>query len=153
MKVFSDTEPREAILGYPTWKLKKSGNEQEVTVEQGQVNGKRLIVRLEGVDTRDLADLLIGSEIYVDQQRMPELEDGDFYWYQLQGLRVRNQAGELFGEVDHLMETGANDVLVVRPSGNSIDDRERLIPYVPDSVVRHVDLAAGEIVIDWEADY
>lgn len=153
VKVFSYTEPKEAILGYPAWNLKKGGKQLSVTLEQSQVNGKRLIARFEGVDTRTLADELNGFEIYVDQRQLPELVEGEYYWHQLQGLLVRNERGEIFGRIDHLLETGANDVLVVRPDENSTDDRERLIPYVEDSVIRKVDLGIGEIVVDWEVDY
>jgi 16S rRNA processing protein RimM len=54
--------------------------------------------------------------------------------------------------VDYLIETGGNDVLVVKPSDDSIDDRERLIPYLPDDVVTRVDLEQGVIEVDWFLD-
>ena len=93
---------------------------------------------------------------------LPRLEQGDYYWSQLQGLQVwcrdgsRRGAGEqgaaqrvLLGTVDYLIETGSNDVLVVKPSTGSIDDRERLIPYLPGDVVTGVYLDRAVIEVDW----
>ena len=153
IKVFSYTEPMEAILEYSPWTLRKGSKERQVTLEQGQKSGKRLIARIEGIDSREMADELIGYDILVDQQMLAELEDGEFYWYQLEGLTVRNTGGEILGEVSHLLETGANDVLVVVPTRESVDDQQRLIPYVEPTVVQQVDLATRNIVVDWETDY
>ena len=84
---------------------------------------------------------------------MPQLDYGEFYWHQLQDLRVVNHHEQIFGRVSHLLETGANDVLVVKANNESIDDRERLIPYLVDSVVIEIDLENQTIRVDWEADY
>ena len=78
---------------------------------------------------------------------------GEFYWHQLEGLKVINQHDQLFGRVSHLLETGANDVLVIKADSESIDDRERLIPYLMDSVIREIDLENETIRVDWEAEY
>jgi len=60
--------------------------------------------------------------------------------------------GQLLGRLDHLLETGANDVMVVKPCPGSLDDRERLLPYT-EQCVQQVDLAAGEMRVDWDADF
>ena len=96
-----------------------------------------------------------GLEVLAPQESLPRLEEGDYYWHQLQGLRVWCLDGDsrvLLGEVDYLIETGANDVLVVKAAEGSIDDRERLIPYLPGEVVTRVDLEQGEIEVDWFPD-
>ncbi|HAF90280.1 MAG TPA: 16S rRNA processing protein RimM, partial [Pseudomonas sp.] len=80
------------------------------------------------------------------------LEEGEYYWHQLQGLKVIDALGQLLGVVDHLLETGANDVLVVKPCVGSLDDRERLLPYT-DQCVQQIDLVAGEMRVDWDADF
>ena len=84
---------------------------------------------------------------------MPELTDGEFYWHQLLGMKVVNQQAELFGQVTKLMETGANDVLVIAPTEDSLDDRERLVPYLVDTVIVAVDLDGSTIMVNWESDY
>ena len=81
------------------------------------------------------------------------LEEGEFYWYQLEGLTVRNSAGEVLGKIDHLLETGANDVIVVEPSIDSIDKEQRLIPYLMGDVVKQVDQETGVVTVDWDSDY
>ena len=108
-----------------------------------------------GVDDRTLAESYKGLEVAVSGDCLPQLEDGDYYWSQLQGLQVWCQAGDdrvLLGSVDYLIETGANDVLVVKATQDSIDDRERLIPYLPDNTVTRVDLEEAVIEVDWFLD-
>jgi 16S rRNA processing protein RimM len=115
-------------------------------VEEGSVHGRGVIAKLAGVDEREAAAALKGAEVAVARASLPQAPAGEYYWADLQGLRVINLQGEELGRVSHLLETGANDVLVVR------GERERLIPFVAAYVVK-VDLAGGELVVDWGADY
>lgn len=153
IKVFSYTDPTSAIFDYSPWILRKGDSTKNVVVENGQVHGKKLIASVEGIDSRNMADELAGYEIHVDRAALPELEEGDFYWFQLEGMNVVNSRGDLLGAVNHMLETGANDVMVVRPVENSIDNTERLIPFVEDEVVQKVDREVGEILVEWDADY
>ncbi len=84
--------------------------------------------------------------------KLPALAQGEYYWHQLEGLSVV-AAGEMLGQVDHLLATGANDVLVVKPCDGSRDDRERLIPWLLESVVMNVDLCEGRIEVDWDPEF
>ena len=88
----------------------------------------------------------------IEKSELPELEAG-FYWYQLEGLRVVTTSGQDLGKVHHLMETGANDVLVVKGDAQSVDKIERLVPYIDGSVIKQVDLKQGLIVVEWDKDY
>ena len=153
VKVYSETDPISAITDYSPWTLRKRGSEKTVRVLDSQLSGKRLMVRIEGVDSRNASDELIGFEIFVPADVLPELEDGEYYWHQLEGLRVINHKAQVLGQLEHLLETGAKDVMVVRPSPDSIDDNERLIPYVEGEVVNRIDLDAGDLMVTWEADY
>ena len=150
VKVFSYTDPLEEILKYNPWTLRRRDVDKQVEIEQGRKHGKGLVARLAGAENRDHADALIGNEIW---GQLPDLEEGDFYWHQLHGMVVENEVGEILGSVDHMMETGANDVMVVEPTLESIDDKKRLIPYVDEQVVVDVDLEGGRIVVNWLADY
>ena len=147
VKVFSYTDPLEAILDYSPWILRKGGAEKEITVKDGHASGKRLIVQIEGVDTRDQAESLIGYEVHVSMEAIPDLEEGEFYWFQLEGLVVKNSGGEVLGKIDHMLETGANDVMVVK------GDRERLIPFVFEHYVKSVSLEDGLVIVDWDPDF
>lgn len=153
VKVFSYTQPIENILDYPGWILSKDGRSQPVKVLQGKRHGNGLIASIEGYTDRDLARQICGSMIKVDRSNFPDLEDGEYYWYQLQGLLVETKDGCLLGKVDHLMETGSNDVLVVRQCAGSIDQKERLIPYIPGQYVDTVDLQEELIRVDWDPEF
>ncbi len=153
VKVFSYTSPIEQILAYQPWKLRRGAKHQVLEVEDGKLHGKGVIVLPDGFQTRNDAESLIGFEIVVSRDQLPELKEGDFYWHELEGLTVVNEAEEILGVVSKMIETGANDVLVVVASESSIDDRERLIPLVMDKVVLAVDLTTGIVQVDWAADY
>jgi 16S rRNA processing protein RimM len=111
------------------------------------VHGDGLIVCLDGVATREGAEALEGQFVGVPREQLPATEGGEYYWADLIGLAVLNLAGVSLGKVTRLIETGANDVLVVTDG-----ERERLLPFVG-HVVKDVDVAAGRINVDWEADW
>ena len=115
-------------------------------------NGK-LTIKLLEVDDRNKADRYRDKEIFVYEKHLPLLIEGEFYWYQLEKLKVVNEKNEVLGIIDHLMETGANDVLVVKPLPESIDDNERLIPFTQDIVINKVDLKRKTLYVKWPKDY
>lgn len=153
LKIYSYTQPIEAIFDYSPWILRKGDLEQIVVLNDSQLNGKKLLASLEGVNSRNLADALTGYEIHVNEAELRELDAGNFYWYQLKDLAVVNTEGEFFGRVGYIIETGANDVMVIRPTDESMDNQERLIPYVDNEVVLKVDRKGGKILVDWQADF
>lgn len=159
VKVQPFTENAADLLGFPAWWLQTREGLKPVVLDEGRAHGRGLVVHLAGVDDRDAAESLRGRDLLVRSGELPDLEEDDFYWHQLENLQVwcrdrDTPGGEdvLLGSVHHLIETGANDVLVVLPCEGSIDDRERLIPYLPEEVVRQVDLTTGRISVDWFVD-
>lgn len=156
LKVHSFTEPMDNFLGYRNCYIQRRGQWQPLEIEAGRVHGKGLVVKLRGVDDPETARGYTGSDVAVEATDMPELDDDEFYWHELEGLRVyADQDGDqvLLGRVDHLMETGANDVLVVKPCEGSIDRRERLLPWLPGQVVLEVDTEAGTLRVDWDPSF
>jgi len=153
VKVNSGTDPLDNVLDYPKWILRRGAETRTVTVLEGRVQGRILVVTLEGVSDRDQALALVGYEICVARDALPDLEQGEFYWHQLEGLQVVTVEGQLLGRVDHLLETGSNDVLVVKPCDGSLDQRERLLPYLPDLYVKSIDLQAGMMQVDWDPEF
>lgn len=149
VKIFSYTEPRQNIIDYQPWYLKKEQDADWVPVQlaEGRQQGKGVVARLQNCDDRDQAYNLMGSEIAIRRDQLPATEPGEYYWNELQGLQVVTVDGESLGTVDHLLSTGANDVLVVK------GERERLIPFLTGSVVIEVDLERGEIQVDWDKDF
>ena len=152
VKIYSFTDPIDNLLGYPTWTLKRDGEVKQVELVSGRLQGKILVAKLKGLDDREVARTFAGFDICVPRALLPDLDDGEYYWHQLEGLKVIDLQGQLLGRLDHLLETGSNDVMVVKPCPGSLDDRERLLPYT-EQCVQKVDLAAGEMRVDWDADF
>lgn len=146
IKVLSHTDPRENIFSYTPWYLKVGKEWQEVELLDGKPQGKGFIAKLADINNPEQARALMNCQISIFEDQLPELEEGEFYWRDLIGLEVLNQDGVSFGTVKGLIETGANDVLKV------VGDRERLLPYI-DQVILKVDVKAGRIDVDWEADF
>lgn len=146
VRVYSYTSPRENILRYAPWFI---GEVDAVpyALAGGGVHGRGIVAHLEGVDDRDVARRLIGATISVPRESLSELAAGEYYWSDLMGLSVVDQQGRDLGRVAELIETGANDVLVLN------GERRRLVPFVPGSVVKSVDLAAGLISVDWDSEF
>ena len=153
LKVYSFTDPREGILGYRDWTLLQNGSRVSVRLEEGRRQGQSIVVRLKGIDDRDQARSYCGAEITVSTTDLPPLPEGEYSWYQLQGLIVYTVDGDCLGRVDHLIETGSNDVLVIRACEHSIDQRERLIPYLPEQVVTNVSLTEAVMTVDWDPEF
>jgi 16S rRNA processing protein RimM len=147
VKVFSDTDPRDGILQYSPWYLSTADGWEARRLLDGQTQGKGIVAKLEGCNDRDQALALIGSDIAITREQLPEPEAGEYYWSDLEGLRVITVGGLELGKVSHLFATGANDVLVVK------GERERLLPFVWDQVIQSVDLEAGEMRVDWDPDF
>lgn len=153
LKLTSFTTPIENILDYSQFEVNIEGQAQRLEIDECRRQNKALLVHFKGYDDPETAKQLTGIELSINSEELPPLESGEFYWHQLQGLKVINQHDHLFGRVSNLLETGANDVLVVAANNESIDDRERLIPYLLDSVITKIDLLNETITVDWEADY
>ena len=147
LRVTPYTAEPENLLDYTPWYFGRQGDWQAVELISGRRHGKGLVVQLKDCNDRDAAALLTGTEIGVYRSQLPAVESNDFYWSDLIGLQVVTGSGRVLGRVDHLIETGANDVLVVK------GEQECMVPYIRDQVVESVDLEAGEIRVDWDPDF
>ena len=156
IKVYSYTRPPESILQYDPWLIRSEGEWRIHRLQDGRRQGKGLVAHLERCRTREEANRFVGADIAVPLERLPALPEGEFYWVQLEGLGVVNLENATLGVVSHLLETGANDVMVVVPQGTQAGDgahaNPRLIPYVAE-VVKEVDLERGIVRVDWGLDY
>ena len=146
VKLRTFTEHLDSLADYPSWLLSEGEGWKAVEVEDTHVHGGQLVAKLAGVNDRDQALAVRGREVAIPREALPPAEEGEFYWADLIGLEVVNVQGEVLGKVEDLLETGANDVLVVK------GDRQHLLPYV-DQVVLDVDLAQGRIQVDWGLDF
>ena len=147
MRVSAFTEAPENLLAYTPWYLGRQGEWHEARPLEGKPHGKGLVVRLADCTDRDAAAAWSGADIAVYRSQLPEAQDDEYYWSDLIGLQVVTIDGTALGHVDHLLETGANDVLVIR------GEWERLVPFVRGDVIRAIDLEHGEIRVDWDPDF
>ena len=147
VRVVTFTESPDNLLTYSPWYLKRAGHWQEVGLLDGREHGKGLVVQIEGYDDRDAAAALNGTDIGVYRSQLPPPDADEYYWSDLVGLQVFTLEDRSLGYVDHLIETGANDVLVIH------GDREYLVPFVREQVVRSIDLDAGVMRVDWNPDF
>jgi 16S rRNA processing protein RimM len=136
-------------------------------VVHAKEHGDMVIASIQGLEDRDAAEALRGGRVFVSRASFPTATEGEYYWVDLIGLSVANREGVVLGEVVGLMETGAHDVLRIRPPAmtseasavtpakgarKNADPDERLIPFVA-AYVDGVDIASRRITVDWGLDY
>ena len=154
LRIYSSTEQAESIFDYQPWFLKIKSEWQPAELENWRHHNHEIIVKLKGVDDREAAQILANVEIDVDLSVFPELEEGDYYWHDLIGCSVVNLEGYTMGTVTEMMETGSNDVLVVKANTkDAFGKQERLIPFLYEQVVKRVDLTTKTIEVDWDAGF
>ena len=150
VKIYVLTAQLGNLLDYPVWWLGHEGDWREMRIVAAKVQGNTLVAQFAGFEDREAAVALKGLDVAVPREQLPGAAEGEFYWADLIGLRVVNRDAHEFGRVVRVMQTGANDVLVMA-SGNG-NERETLIPFIG-GAIRQVDLAAGVISVDWGRDY
>ena len=146
VRVHSFCDPAKNLLSYKPWHVLVDDKWTLLPLKHATLASKCLLAQLEDCVTRDQAMMWTDRCIGISQEQLPQLADQEFYWQQLVGLRVHTLQGVDLGVVEQLLETGANDVLVVQ------NGRQRLVPYAKD-VVQHVDLKQGLMVVDWDPEF
>jgi 16S rRNA processing protein RimM len=163
LKIVPDTEAFDGLCDYDNWWLGKGDDWREMVVETAKVHNDVIVVKLKGIDDRDAALACKGKQIAVPRSQLPEAEENEYYWSDLIGVRVKNLQDIDFGLIVDVFETGANDVLVVKPDTEiavSADiagvkekqQQERLLPFTA-AVVLEVDVKAKTMLVDWDADF
>ncbi|QLH63662.1 ribosome maturation factor RimM [Serratia symbiotica] len=154
LKVFSSTENAESIFDYQPWLIQQVGQWQFVELEDWKHHSQDLIIKIKGIDDRDAASLLTHCEIIVDSEQLPPLEGDDYYWKDLIGCQVVTTTGYELGKVIDMMETGSNDVMVVKANlKDAFGMKERLVPFLHGQVIKKVDLTAQVIEADWDPGF
>lgn len=154
VRINSYTDNAAAIFDFSPWVIAVAGVSKEYRVASWRQQAQRVIAKLVGIESREQAELLKNAEVLALEAQLPELQAGDFYWRDLVGLQVVNETGYDMGVVDHMLETGANDVMVVKANLNdAFGSKQRMIPYLYQRVIKRVDLAQGIITVAWDASF
>jgi 16S rRNA processing protein RimM len=148
VRIASHTDPPEGLLGYREWVLRLANGERLVRrVIEGRQQAAGLVAHLEGVEDRGGAAALTGAAIEIDRAALPSLPEREYYRADLLGLRVRNLEGAELGTVSHFVDAPAGAVMVARGA----EGLEHWVLARPPHL-RSVDLAAGEVLVDWPAE-
>ena len=151
IRVRSDMEPADELLRHETWLVERDGGWRPMAVRSARPHGGVFVAWLEGVEDRDAAAGLAGARLGLPRAAFPRLDDGQYYWVDLIGLEVVDGAGTSLGFVREMIETGANDVMVIGSPGPE-PSRDRVVPFLIGEVVEEVDLQAGRIRVSWWDD-
>ena len=146
MKLFSHTQPRKNILSYQPWHIQIDGQWQTLEIIKGREQGKTIVAQFKDINDRELARPMIGIDLYIEKSQLPKLSEGEHYWEDLIGLEVINQQQVVLGKVSNLVDTGANNVLVVN------GDKEHWVPYIEPFLIS-VDIDKQQILVDWDEDF
>lgn len=149
IKLHSFSRNRIDIANYQNWWLQKK-NDDPVLYEvlNCRVQGQGIVAQLSGINDPDIGLTLNGQRILVKEADLPKLPEGEYYWQQLIGLMVSNVEQEI-GKISSILETGANDVLIIKCD----DKSEVLIPYINHDVVKEIDTAKGTMLVDWDPSF
>jgi 16S rRNA processing protein RimM len=154
LKVFSYTDNTESIFDYAPWYIQQGDKWVEYKVESWKRHNKGLVVKLEGLDVREDAQLMTNFEISINPAVLPELPSDEFYWRDLIGMHVVTDKGYDLGTVSDMLETGSNDVLVVKANlKDAFGQKERLIPFLEEQVIKNIDREAQRIEVDWDPGF
>lgn len=143
LHLISFADPPENIFQYSNWQTQKHNTWLPIYFETHKTHGNHFIVQLKDCDDRDQAMQLKNLKIAVDRADLPKIKNHEYYWDDLTGLTVVNLSGKTLGVIDHLFETGANDVIVLK------DSQQKMIPYIK-SVIQKIDLEKKMVWVDWE---
>ena len=124
--------------------LQDEGGQASFDVQLDRLGKGELIGRLSGVRSKEDADALKGTRLYVDRAALPDLPDDEYYYSDLIGLTVVDPGGAVLGTVKSVVNHGATDILEVQVPGAS---DTALLPFT-NAAVPTVDLASGRIIAD-----
>ena len=147
LKIQPFTEDINTLGKFSSWFLSKNESEwKEFKIESSSIKGRTLLSKIENVNDRNEADKFKSFLIGINKIDLPVLEKGKYYWSDLISLEVINEVGFNCGVIDSIMETGSNDVLVIK------GEKETLIPYL-DNVILKIDLEKKNVLVDWDENF
>ncbi|OGT06247.1 MAG: 16S rRNA processing protein RimM [Gammaproteobacteria bacterium GWF2_41_13] len=148
IKIASHTSPLTNIVDYKPWLIKTANGWHPLDVDDIHIDdASHILAHIKNVNDPESAKLYTNKTIGVSRSALPSLTNHEFYWADLIGMTVINESSELLGTVDHLMETGSNDVLVV------VGKKRHLIPFIRNRVISHIDAEKKIITVNWDTEF
>lgn len=146
LKILSFSSPPENIFNYKSLIISNKYINQIFHIEDSRKQGKKILIKLDNIDDRTSAESLKESDIYIQRSDLPQLSEDTYYWEDLLGFNVFNQNNIKIGNVDSFIETGSNDVLIVKTTKN----KNILIPFIMNKSIKVVNTESHYITVDWE---
>lgn len=148
VRINSYTEPSSNIFLYRPWYLSTVDQESyKLAIIQHQIHQRQLLVQFENCQSPETVRLLTNHKIYVKRQQLLPLGPQDYYWADLEGLKVYTCENIYLGTVQSLFATGSNDVLIV------IGKKRILIPFLLEKTVKSIDLVQQSMIVDWDPNF
>jgi len=113
----------------------------ELTITKSRVHKNTAVLKIQGIDSIEDAEKLVGNVIHVEMSDLQELEEDEYYWFDLIGLKAYTEEGQYIGQVKDLIDRSIQSLLVVKN-----EDKEYLIPLT-EPIIKEVDLKQSKIII------
>ena len=133
-------------MSYQPWHVEIDDEWTTLDILKGREQGKTIVAQLKDTNDREQARSMIGIDLYIEKSQLPKLSKGEYYWEDLIGLEVINQKGIVLGKVSNLVDTGANNVLIIN------GEKEHWVPYIEPFLIE-VNLDKQQILVDWDEDF
>ncbi|MGP1871591.1 MAG: ribosome maturation factor RimM [Arsenophonus sp. ER-BJ3-MAG3] len=154
LRIFSLTEHTEDIFDYKPWFIQSSGQWRQVKLEAWKYHNKNSIIKIKHINDRNAANLITNYEIFIDSTQLPILKDNEYYWKDLINCKVITIEGYSLGHVQYLIETGSNDILVIKANlEDTFGIKERLLPFLYEQVIKNINLTIKTIEVDWDPNF
>jgi len=147
LNLYPETKPADKILDYKPLYCMLLSEWQKINVDEIKPHGNHFLLHIQGIDNPEDAKKYVGKEIAILRDQLAKLRQGEYYWTDLEGVTVINQNNIELGTIDHLMETGSNDVMVV------VGKKRYLIPYIRKQVIIDIDLDTKIMHVNWDEDF
>lgn len=155
IKINSFSEKKENIFFYQPWYTKDSKKVKIINIKKWKKQYSSLIVQIENFNNRDEINFFKKKEIFIKSESLPELKNS-YYWKDIINCKVLNKQNKYLGTVKKIIETGANDVLIVQYYTNKklkIQCQEIFIPFIDKKIIKNVDIINKIIMVDWDTYY
>tara|TARA_Y200000002_G_C22416765_1_gene552132 strand:+ start:111 stop:635 length:525 start_codon:yes stop_codon:yes gene_type:complete len=145
--------PKENILNYLDFSI-ENNKISDFKINYIKKINKKFYAKINSIDNIDGIKNYTNSKLFINSENLPKLTNDEVYWHELKGMQVEDSnTNDILGEVETLNNFGANDCLVIKPTNNSIDDKERLVPFVKETFIKSIDDNQKIIKVDWQKEY
>ena len=124
---------------------------EEVHFEFMRESNSNIVAKLKSINDIDEIKAYGQKDIFVLKSELPELDENEAYWFELEGMQVTNLEGQHLGQVQEVNNFGASDMLEVKSTNKKI--KNLLIPFIKNRVIISIDKSKNSILVDWQEDY